>query len=145
MRDGLKDLCGKKSTFTGVFCKIGHRNSFFVRGSKKKYLKKLNTVLIRDLKDEEGNIVADHIWLDLTPPWVRVHPNFGDIVEFKGSVQNYVKGMCSSNRYYSRNIYELDYTIAGITDIKVLGHLPEDIKEEVLRRYDEQENEGSNC
>lgn len=144
MRDTMKDLCGKRLKFNGVFCKIGHRNSFYTEGNKRKFNRKLYTVLLRDLRDENGELIADHLWLDLTPPWVCVHPNFGDIVEFTGLVQNYVKGMCSNTRYYNRGTYELDYTVVGIDDIKIIGRLSESDKEEVLSHYDEQEDERIN-
>jgi hypothetical protein len=70
----------ERRTFTGEFIRFGHTNNF------------VTTVLLHDVKDESGETVASHIWLNKAKPFYGAKLNHGDIVQFTGLVTRYKKG-----------------------------------------------------
>lgn len=139
MRNELRAYEGQRMVFTGVVCRIGSRRPF--RGSRKK----LSTILLRDVKNEEGEIITDHIWLDLTPPFVVVHPRYGDIIKFTGVVESYVRGISSIHNFYNTGKMSLDYTIHHINDISVIDKLSNEDREEMLKWYDDEKDKDFDC
>lgn len=122
MRSELSNYMGKEMTFTGVMCGLGHRKTFTYRKRYSGVGKPISTILIRNITGADGNMICDHLWLDVTPDWARLHPERGDVVEFTGTVTNYVKGVCTQSKVYASKEYHLDYTINKIHDISVVGH-----------------------
>ena len=53
MRKALKEIKDKRETFVGIFERLGKKSAF--RGPD------LVTVLLRDIKNSDGQIVADHL------------------------------------------------------------------------------------
>lgn len=52
----------------------------------------MTTVLLHDVKDESGNIVASHLWLNRAKPFYEAKLVYGDVVQFTGLVMRYKKG-----------------------------------------------------
>ena len=44
-----------------------------------------------------------------------LHPMYGDIIEFRGTVESYIKGACSRKRYYNTGTMSIDYQLKKIT------------------------------
>lgn len=108
MRTDLRDLGAEsRLTFTGTFERTG---------IKRGYKGPLETVLLLNVKDEEGNEVADHLWFNLTAGFARLGLKQGDVVQFNGRVEAYEKG------YFGRreDVYapwSIDYKISRPTRI----------------------------
>ncbi len=139
MRNELKKICGQRRRFNGIMVRVGKRNHY--RGSRLD----LYTILFRDVKDEEGNIVADHLWLDCVPTFTALHPSYGDIVEFEGTVESYIRGVSSRRNYYYTGTMSLDYTIRNIKNSRVIGKIKEEDMEDKLKWYDREENKEIGC
>jgi hypothetical protein len=70
----------ERRKFTGEFIRFGHTNNF------------VTTVLLHDVKDESGETVASHLWLNKAKLFFEARLNHGDIVQFTGLVTRYKKG-----------------------------------------------------
>ncbi len=66
MRKALKEIKDKRETFVGIFERLGKKPAF--RGPD------LVTVLLRDIKNSNGQIVADHLWLNYTKGFQAIAP-----------------------------------------------------------------------
>ena len=78
----LREIEFERHTFTGEFVKFGHAANNL-----------LTTVLLQDVKDESGCIVASHIWLSKAKLFYQAKLNHGDPVMFTGLVMRYKKGL----------------------------------------------------
>lgn len=83
MRKDLKKIEDVRCTFTGIFVRMGIKNSFG-------YTKQ--TLLLTDVKDSYGNVVTDHLWFNLTKGFAALALNPGDVVRFDARVKRYIKG-----------------------------------------------------
>lgn len=138
MRQELKNMCGEKHTFTGVVTRIGSRRPY--NGSRKN----LSTMLLREVRNSKGELVSDHLWLDLVPPFVAVHPSYGAIIQFEGVVESYIRGFSSRKRHYNTGKMSLDFTIKHIDKVSIVGQVEESKLEEMLKWYDEKEDNDTN-
>lgn len=111
-RRGLENIGeGEIQTFTGIFIKTGERKLY--NGYR------LKTVLLADIKDERGNIVADHLWFKETKKFKKVQPFIGDKLQFTAKVGIYTKGY----KEYKKNTFcpiKQDYMLFSPTNIKKL-------------------------
>lgn len=99
---------GERSVYTGEFVRTGTKHGF--KGDVK-------TVLLKDVKDETGQIVTDHLWFNMTKGFEQANLQPGDIVEFRGKVERYIKGY----KGYREDIYkplEDDYKLSRPTKVK---------------------------
>lgn len=128
MRNELKNYVNKDNTFSAVVVRIGTRKS-------RKTGKLLATMLVRQLKDVQGNLITDHMWLDIVPELAKLHPLYGDIIEFNGTTEFYIKGSCNRRKYYNTGRMYVDYQIKQLHDFKVVGEITEEQKEELLGWY----------
>jgi hypothetical protein len=53
---------------------------------------RVTTVLLQDVRDENGCMVASHLWLNRARPFYEVGVVCGDVVKFTGQVARYKKG-----------------------------------------------------
>jgi hypothetical protein len=85
MRYKLKKINTERATFTGTFER---------RGTKKGWKGKIeSTVLFLDIKDADGRIVTDHLWMNQTRGLTKIGMlNKGDVIQFDARVKPYTKG-----------------------------------------------------
>lgn len=105
MRERLQKSNGRRGTFTGTFERTGIKTSF---GHPKE------TVLLRDIRDEGGAIVTDHVWMNMTAGFRALDLRPGDVVRFDARVRPYTKGY----RGHREDVYrpvEVDYKLSHPT------------------------------
>lgn len=84
MREELAKRNGRRGKFTAIFVRYGSRSAF--RGPPKV------TLLFREVHDEAGSIVTDHLWFSECQGWKRLVLAGGEKVAFTASVRGYIKG-----------------------------------------------------
>ena len=84
MREQLAPLLGEKSVFTATFKRFGWRKFMG------QYVAK--TLLLVDVKDEDGKMVTDHLWFKCGKGFDRLGLKRGDTVQFHARVGTYSKG-----------------------------------------------------
>lgn len=84
MRAALAPHEFKRLTFTATFARFGTK-----RGWKGK---EEQTVLLLEVRDGAGAVVADHLWCNLTKQFARLDLQAGDVVRFNARVKTYLKG-----------------------------------------------------
>ncbi len=110
MREELKKIKEVRASFIGTFERIGTKSSFG-------YLKQ--TILLKDIKDSTGQIVADHLWFNLTKGFSALGLSQGDTVKFDARVKKYEKGY----KGYREDVYkpiETDYKLSHPTRLAKL-------------------------
>ncbi len=111
MRQALKTLDGQRQTFTGTIERFGNKNDF---GHIKL------TLLLKDVKDSEGNVVTDHLWFNLTKGFSKIGLQTGDIVQFDARVKEYLKGYMGHREDVFDKPIQRDYKLSHPTKIKRL-------------------------
>lgn len=118
MREKLSRIKGSRGTFSGTFVRFGIKRGF--KGPER-------TVLLKDVKDETGEVVADHLWFNLTQGFDSLNLIEGDEVEFDARAKEYVKGYQGKNeRGRLESPLEIDYMLSYPTRVNILS------KEKVL-------------
>jgi hypothetical protein len=108
MREHLEKIENVRDCFTGEFVRFGIKNG---------YKGPLKTVLLKDIKDKEGNSVCDHLWFNLTLGFENLMLQEGDRIEFNARVKQYVKGYFG----YREDVYkpiEQDYKLSHPTKVR---------------------------
>jgi hypothetical protein len=82
-RCSLRAKEGVRSLYTGEFVRTGIKHG---------YMGYVVTVLLKDVRDESGKIVTDHLWFNMTNGFSQANLQACDVVEFRGRVEKYVKG-----------------------------------------------------
>jgi len=99
-----------------------------VRGTVERFGKKSGwkgtdtTLLLLDIKDQEGNVLTDHLWFNYTREISRLYCEgklqVGTIVEFNARVRAYQKGYMGDGREFGKIDYKLKYprkfTVIGV-------------------------------
>lgn len=84
MRTNLQGLAGRRVTLTAVFRKYGIYRGRGCTG---------RSILLGQIRDLSGRLLADHIWINYTAGFDAVGELCrGDIVRFTATVDEYVKG-----------------------------------------------------
>ena len=102
---------GKRSMYTGEFDRTG---------SKSGYKSRLDTVLLKDIKDETGHIVTDHQWFNMTKGFKQADLKHGDLVEFRGTVKKYTGGYQGRREDVYDKPMKTDYHLSRPTNIRKL-------------------------
>jgi hypothetical protein len=92
--------------------RVSPRSSQWFKGPVK-------TVLLKDVKDENGQLVTDHLWFNMTKGFEEANLQPGDIVEFRGKVEKYIKGY----RGRREDVYKplvTDYKLSRPTKVRKL-------------------------
>jgi hypothetical protein len=109
MRKKLSELENQRKKFIGTFERFGFKRAY--RGPD------LQTVLLKNIKDENGNYLTDHIWFNLTKGFEKLMLKKGDVVSFEARVKGYVKGyMGYRDDVYGKPI-EYDYRLDRPTKV----------------------------
>ena len=83
MRVKLKEKNHERGTFTGIFQRFGIKNSFG-------YTKQ--TILLTNIQDTDGILVADHLWFTMGKQFAQLRLQTGDKVKFNARIKSYRKG-----------------------------------------------------
>ena len=102
-----------RATFYGTFERVGTKNGWEGRQE--------HTILLRDICDQAGKRVCDHLWFNLTKAFALLNLYPGETVIFDARVKAYKKG------YFGRRleIYkpaEIDYKLSHPTRVRKVGH-----------------------
>ena len=111
MRNQLKNLNEVRATFTGTFQRIGTKSSF---GHPKQ------TLLLTDVKDSEGKVVADHLWFNLTKGFASLGLTPGVTVRFDARIKKYEKGYKGYRDDVFDSPIETDYKLSHPTRLEKL-------------------------
>ena len=83
-RVGLKASLGERDTYVGVY----HR-----MGTKPGHAKRPVTILLLNIKNRHGAVVADHLWINRTKGVRGLGPlRAGDRIRFDARVRTYSRG-----------------------------------------------------
>lgn len=107
MRENLMVKENERLKFTGVVERFGTKNG---------YMGEEPTILLLDVKDDEGNVVTEHLWFNLTKGFEKLNLLQGDKVQFVARVKEYTKGY----RGYRDDVYkpiERDYKLSHPTKV----------------------------
>lgn len=109
MRKKLKALEDVRQTFTGVFVREGIKNG---------YKGPLKTILLKDIKDLDGNYITDHLWFNYTKGFESLGVlKEGEQLQFNARSKPYEKGY----KGYRDDVYcpvEWDYKLSHPTKIQ---------------------------
>lgn len=109
MRDALSQVKGHK-TFQAVVDRIS-----ITKGYKNR-----PTILLVDIKDRHGKLIADHVWMKYDEAFARIR--VGHVVEFKARIRSYTKRLKGKTVDGVRvNKKVQDYTFTQPKQIKVIG------------------------
>jgi hypothetical protein len=111
MRSSLKKIKDVRAKFRGTFERLGSKINW--NGYSEK------TILLRNVCDEDGNIVTDHLWFNQTKAFEALgFLTEGDTIEFEARVTDYVKGYVNTRA--SINNRKVDYKLSRPTKMKVI-------------------------
>lgn len=105
---------GKRTAFSGTFVRTGTKKGW---GGDIEL-----TVLLKDIKDEEGNPICRHLWFNYTKGFRKMEKEQGDmeegdVISFHARVKHYVKGY-SGRREDVHSANEDDYKLSHPTRIR---------------------------
>lgn len=117
MREKLEEIGSEKRfEYTSTFQKFGIKSG---------YKSSLPTFIVTNVKDNNGRLITDHLWLNFTTVFNQfgwLQP--GDIVKFSGRVDTYYKG-------YHKN--QLDYRLTYPSKVSVIRNGAKLEKSSLLR------------
>jgi hypothetical protein len=110
MRTGLKKELGNRKKFSGLFVRLGRKAGF--NGYSQE------TVLLKNIIDlENGVVVTDHLWLNLTKGFEELNVKEGMALEFEARIKEYTKGYV--NKHFKSDRQKKDYKLSHPTKFKV--------------------------
>lgn len=109
-RVALRSRLGERTRYTGTFAR---------NGKKSGYYGPLPTILLKDLMDATGVVVADHVWMNETKALRAAELKTGDKVAFDARVEEYEKGYFGhrADVWVPRSI---DYRLSRPTQVSVV-------------------------
>ena len=93
MRKKLKEIENERQSFTAVYVRTGNKRL-------KKTCIKDATVLIKNVKNKEGKVVADHLWIDNIDDFSKLKLATGDVISFSAKARAYLKGSWESGKKF---------------------------------------------
>lgn len=115
MRELLKGNLNKRMELSGVFDKYGVRKSY-LRGKSKP--DRIPTVLLKDIKDAEGNEIANHMWIQEAMLFKHLKPIKGDTFYFSAKIGTYIKGY-KGERVKEEKRIAIDYRLKHFKNIRI--------------------------
>lgn len=110
MRKKLKAINNVRSTFTMTFSRYGTMTNW--NGFPER------TYLFKDIRDKDGNILTDHLWIkDGKRIAALGELKEGDVIQFDARVMPYRKVAYKIDRWYE---HETDYTLKFPTNFRKL-------------------------
>jgi len=108
MREELKKINEVRSTFTATFERMGTKSSF---GHPKP------TMLFKDVRNQTGEIVAEHLWFNYTKGFMELDLQVGNVVQFDARVKAYEKGYKGRRDDVWDSPIETDYKLSHPTHV----------------------------
>ena len=112
MRKRLQDINKERARFTATFGRFGTKSGW--RDVP------VQTVLVNEIRDASGKIVADHLWLNLTKGFEQLNLQQGDRIQFDARVKHYIKGYQGRHDDVFKPI-ELDYKLSHPTKLQIIS------------------------
>ena len=109
MRKELSKQNNVRSSFIGVFVRFGTKTNY--HGFPEK------TVLLKDIKDNQNNIVCDHLWFNHTKQFQalgEIQPK--TLISFNARVKEYVKGYINRDKFIDDST--IDYKLSHPTQVR---------------------------
>jgi hypothetical protein len=113
MREKLGKLHNQRKRFTAHVKRFGTKPAY--RG----YVP-IKTVLLVDITDETGTIVADHMWMTVGKQLEDLSAAKGDKIAFHGRVTTYLKGYAGRDEDGIYGAQEVDFRISNPTKFEHL-------------------------
>jgi hypothetical protein len=111
MREALREIEEERKTFSGIFVRFGFKNG---------WNRPVPTVLLKEIRNDNNEVVTDHLWFNLTKGFEKLDLQEGDIVQFDARVKSYVKGYFG-HRYDVYKPRETDYKLSHPTKIQKIS------------------------
>lgn len=108
MREALQQIEGVRRKFRGTFERLGEKRGWKGRVER--------TVLLKNIKTTDGQLVADHLWFNFTQRFEDWALEEGDEVEFEARVTPYVEGYQGTRDVNGRSL-TLDYKLSRPTKV----------------------------
>jgi len=112
MRKKLKQINGERRTFRGTFECFGTKNGW--KGEI------VPTVLLVNITTPDGELLADHLWFNLTKQFKALDLQPGDMIEFDARVKPYTKGYFGRREDVYKPI-ETDYKLSHPTKVRLIS------------------------
>jgi hypothetical protein len=110
MRNLLKKQEGRRGEFRGTVALYGAKTAF--RGPD------IPTVMLKDVRDETGEIVTDHLWMTVGKQLTCLNVQVGEEIVFAARVTPYEKGY----KGHREDVYDaprsIDYRLSNPTKIR---------------------------
>lgn len=91
-RLNIKYLPDDYAQYTAEFDRVGFKSTMY-HYVKTRYISKVVTICLKNIRDESGNLVADHNWFNYTYDFSKYGElAAGDTFSFKAKPQHYTKG-----------------------------------------------------
>lgn len=110
MRKTLRKIENKRCRFTAKVERFGSKKGWGGR--------ELKTILLTEIRNEEGELVADHLWINRTKTYNKANVMLGDRIGFDGRVKEYTKGYQGHREDVFKPV-SLDYKISHLTNFNV--------------------------
>ena len=102
-----------RATYSGTFKRFGSKNG---------YKGLIETVLLLDIKNSTGDIIADHLWFNKTKGFSSLNLQEGDVVQFDARVKEYIKGYFGYDFIMQLENPPLkDYKLSHPTKLKIIS------------------------
>jgi hypothetical protein len=112
MRTGLRSINDVRKKFLGVYQREGKKTNW------KGYSE--STILLKDIRDESGKVVTDHLWFSMTRGFEALGTlTTGDVIEFEARVTDYKKGYV--NKRIHVNQRSVDYKLSRPTKMRIVS------------------------
>ena len=109
MREQLSKINHVRMKFIATFERFGSKTGW------KGYPE--TTLLFKDIRNEKGNLIADHIWFTMNKTFEKLEGfSEGDKISFDARVREYVKGYVNNRDYIDNR--EVDYKLSHPTKIR---------------------------
>jgi hypothetical protein len=126
LREELQKKNGERSTYRGIFVRLGRKNRYKPKKIGDEWVHFDTTVLLRDIIDKDGQPICDHLWFNLTKGFEAIGElHEGDEITFDGRVRPYEKGYAGRRDDGDEGFRETDYKLSHPTNIKRTKEAPE--------------------
>jgi hypothetical protein len=119
MREELKAREGKRGKFSGTVARFGQKPAY--KGPP------IVTMLLRNVCDEQGTQVTDHLWFVVRKQLKELNAQPGDKIEFTARVKPYVKGYRGRRESEDLPSPSVDYKLSHGTQFNKVGSMPAEL------------------